>query len=253
MAQMNATLTRMSESNDYEVAADDRDIRGWQVSTGAGTVIGEVDDLLIDPAAMKVRQVEVSFRKGAGAADRPKVAIPIDAVDLDTDARVVIVNGSALGEFSRETETELATGSVGASMADTRTADLSASPAAARRLTRAEEELRIGKRSVQTGEVRVGKHVKTEQVQEPVTLEKERVTIERRPVNESTSADIRIGDQGEIVVPIMEEQAVVEKRAVVKEEIVVSKERVATTEQVQAEVRKEEFDIDENGTRKAGR
>jgi uncharacterized protein (TIGR02271 family) len=49
--------------------------------------------------------------------------------------------------------------------------------------------------------------------------------------------------EGEIRVPIMEEEIVVEKRPVVKEEIVVTREVATETENVEAEVRREQIDI----------
>jgi len=45
---------------------------------------------------------------------------------------------------------------------------------------------------------------------------------------------------------------VVEKRPVVKEELVIAKERVSETEQVETEVRRERFDIDDP-TQRTGR
>ena len=44
----------------------------------------------------------------------------------------------------------------------------------------------------------------------------------------------------------MEEEVVVEKRPVVKEELIVGKRIVEERDTVHAEVRREEFDIDEN-------
>jgi uncharacterized protein (TIGR02271 family) len=116
------------------------------------------------------------------------------------------------------------------------------------RLTRSAEELRIGKREVEAGEVRIGKHVESEHVRQPVTTTHERVKVERRPVSgESMRADASISESGEIRVPVVEEEVVVDKRPVVKEEIVVSKEVVSRTKDVEADVRREEFDIEKTG------
>lgn len=68
--------------------------------------------------------------------------------------------------------------------------------------------------------------------------------IERRPVNREAGAS-DIGED-QIRVPLMEEEAVVDKRAVVKEELVIGKRVVEEQQTVDAEVRREEFDIDEN-------
>jgi uncharacterized protein (TIGR02271 family) len=114
-------------------------------------------------------------------------------------------------------------------------------------MTRSEEELRVGTRSVEAGEVRVGKHVETEHVSQPVTRRREEVVIERRPVTDSHAAAGSISED-EIRVPLMEEEVVVETRPVVKEELVIGKRTVEERDVVEAEVRREEFDIDETNT-----
>lgn len=114
------------------------------------------------------------------------------------------------------------------------------------RITLAEEELQIGKRTVQAGEVSVRKHVETEHVTERVPVRREEVTVERRPVNEAAGADVEIGEDS-ISVPLMEEDVVVEKRPVVKEEILLNKRVVQDTENVEADLRRERVDIDDSG------
>lgn len=47
------------EGSGYKVAEGDPDVRGWDVMDRDGGRIGEVDDLLIDTRAMKVRYLEV--------------------------------------------------------------------------------------------------------------------------------------------------------------------------------------------------
>ena len=115
-----------------------------------------------------------------------------------------------------------------------------------RRLTLAEEQLAVGKRAVQEGEVSVRKHVDTRHVEEQVELTREEVTIERRSISADSGA--MVGDIGEeeIRVPVMREEAVVEKRTVPIEEVVVRKEAVADTQTVSADLRRETLDVDEN-------
>ncbi|HKH91172.1 MAG TPA: YsnF/AvaK domain-containing protein, partial [Gemmatimonadaceae bacterium] len=116
-----------------------------------------------------------------------------------------------------------------------------------RRLTLAEEQLAVGKRTVQEGEVALRKHVDTRHVEEQVELVREEVTVERRPLS-ADPANANISDIGEeeIRVPVMREEAVVEKRTVPIEEVVVRKEAVADTQKVAADLRKETLDVDEN-------
>ena len=116
-----------------------------------------------------------------------------------------------------------------------------------RRIPLAEEELDISKRTVQAGEATVHKTVETEHVTRPVTLTREEVTIERRPVSGREASDASIGkDDSEIRIPLMSEEAVVNKRPVVKEEIVISKHAVTENKNVEADLRKEQVDIDKN-------
>ena len=116
-----------------------------------------------------------------------------------------------------------------------------------RRLTLAEEQLAVGKRTVQDGEVALRKHVDTRHVEEQVELMREEVTVERRPIS-ADSANANVSDIGEeeIRVPVMREEAVVEKRTVPIEEVVVRKEAVADKQTVSADLRKETLDVDEN-------
>jgi uncharacterized protein (TIGR02271 family) len=100
---------------------------------------------------------------------------------------------------------------------------------------------------VQTSEVRVGKHVETEHLSQPVTRDRERVRIERRPVTGDIKGSEARFENDEIRVPVTEEELVVEKRPVVKEELVISKDRVQDTQNVEADIRKEKFDVQKDG------
>jgi uncharacterized protein (TIGR02271 family) len=220
-------LQRLSKSSDYAVAPNEADVRGWTVVGRDGERIGEVDDLLIDPARMKVAQLDVDIKGG------DHISVPAEEVEIDRARREVRIQGYAPGAYQAETAADRAATS--ADRASNRTDE---------RLTRTEEELRVGTRAVEAGEVVVGKHVETERQQVPVNLKREEMVIERRPVNrEAGATDIR---EDQIRVPLMEEEAVVDKRAVVKEELVIGKRVVEEQQTVDAEVRREEFDIDEN-------
>jgi uncharacterized protein (TIGR02271 family) len=116
-----------------------------------------------------------------------------------------------------------------------------------RRLTLAEEQLSIGKRTVQQGEVAVRKHVDTRHVEEQVELMREEVSVERRPLSaDAPNTGMTDIGEAEIRVPVMREEAVVEKRTVPIEEVVVHKQARTETETVQADLRKETLDVDEN-------
>jgi uncharacterized protein (TIGR02271 family) len=110
-----------------------------------------------------------------------------------------------------------------------------------------EEELQARKETVETGKVRIGKEVVSEQRTLEVPVTREEVTIERHPV-ERRPAEGAIGEQDETIrVPVHEEQVSVEKRAVVTEEIGVGKRIVQETQEVSGTVRREEARIESEG------
>jgi uncharacterized protein (TIGR02271 family) len=115
-----------------------------------------------------------------------------------------------------------------------------------RRIPLAEEELALGTRRKQAGEVDIRKTVDTEHVHEQVPVMREEVEVERRPVSAERPGAAELRDE-EIRVPVTEEEVVVEKRPVVKEELVVKKRAVEGKRDVEADVRKERVDIDEQG------
>ena len=121
------------------------------------------------------------------------------------------------------------------------------------RLTLSEEQLTVGKRTVQAGEVSVHKTVETEHVSETVPLMREEITIERRPIRADavSSGDIEISAD-EIRIPLMAEEAVVEKRVVGTEEVLLGKRQVTENETVEADLRKERLELNEDAVRATG-
>lgn len=113
-----------------------------------------------------------------------------------------------------------------------------------------EEHLEVGTNEVQTGEVKIGKHVteETQSVDVPVTHEE--VTIERHPVTDGRTTDepiTNVDETDEIVVPVTEEQVDVNKHTEVVEEVDIHKDKVTDHKTVSDTVRKEELDVDTEG------
>jgi uncharacterized protein (TIGR02271 family) len=119
------------------------------------------------------------------------------------------------------------------------------------RLTLSEEQLEIGKRQVQSGQVEIGKRVETEHVQERVPLVHEEVTVERRPLA-ADAVDPDGISEGELRVPLMAEEAVVGKRIVPREEIIVRKHTVTEERAVEADLRRERLAVDDRSTQARG-
>jgi uncharacterized protein (TIGR02271 family) len=109
-----------------------------------------------------------------------------------------------------------------------------------------EEQLRVGKREVETGGVRVNTRVEEVPVEEQVTLRDETVRVERRPASGSTNvADINAFQEGTIEVTETDEEAIVGKEARVVEEVVISKEAQQRTETVRDTVRRTDVDVEQ--------
>lgn len=109
-----------------------------------------------------------------------------------------------------------------------------------------EEELRVRKQAVESGEAIIRKEVTTEHKSIDVPVTKEEVVIERRPATgKKTGEPLEPGE--EIRVPVMEEEVRVEKQPVVKEEVAIRKEKVQRTERVSGDVRKEELRVEREG------
>jgi len=252
--QRGEQYARISELGDYRVSDEDPDPRGWSVVGRDGTAIGRVEDLIVDTGAMKVRYLDVAVT-GAATAGGSRARIPASRVDLEPQQRTVITDlsqaelsafltterGTTETTTYEQTATSSTMGAAAGQAFSESDAGMRRDASDVERITRAEEELRVGTRQVQAGEVVVGKHVETERVTTPVQRRVEHVRIERRPVNDATgTAELR---DGEIRVPVMEEEVIVEKRPVVKEEIVLTREVATETEQVEADVRRERVDI----------
>ena len=108
-----------------------------------------------------------------------------------------------------------------------------------------DEELEIGKRSVEAGGVRVQTRTVTKEFRRDVPLREEHVTIERRRVDEpltTADADAQLHDRA-VEVKATSERPVVTKRAHAVEEIVLKKERAERIEQVQDTVRHTDVEI----------
>jgi len=119
----------------------------------------------------------------------------------------------------------------------------------------AEEQLEVGKRTVQQGTARVRRYVVERPVEEQIRLRNERVSIERRPVTGSATVAADAFTDKVIEVSETTEEPVVSKTARVVEEVVVGKQAEERTETVRDTVRREQVEVDAaggNGTDKTG-
>ncbi len=110
-----------------------------------------------------------------------------------------------------------------------------------------EEELKIGKRQVEIGGVRLRKIVRTEVVNQPVEVQREELVIERVPADQAHSGRQQAFNQQEVYIPLRREEVVVQKEARLREEVRARKAKQTDTQQVKEQVRKEDVEIEETG------
>lgn len=115
-------------------------------------------------------------------------------------------------------------------------------------LTRYEEQLRVGKEQVETGKVRLRKHVVTEDVTMTVPVSHEEVRIEREPVagtaSRGTLDEPAFGEET-AEVTLHAEKPVVSKETVAVEKVGLTKETRTEQQPVKGTVRKEQIDIED--------
>lgn len=108
------------------------------------------------------------------------------------------------------------------------------------------EELKVGKRQVERGGVRVFSHIVETPVDENVSLREEHVNVKRRPVDQPISpADVSAFKEKEIELRETAEEAVVQKSARVVEEVVVGKEVSQRQQQIHDTVRHTEVEVEQ--------
>ena len=112
-------------------------------------------------------------------------------------------------------------------------------------INRIEENLEVGKRTVERGGVRVRSRIVERPVEENIRLREERVNVERNPVDRTASRDeLENFQERNIELTERAEVPVVNKEARVVEEIRVSKDVDERQETVRDTVRHTEVDVD---------
>ncbi|MBL6459056.1 YsnF/AvaK domain-containing protein [Belnapia sp. T6] len=111
-----------------------------------------------------------------------------------------------------------------------------------------EESLRVGKRDVERGRVRVRSYVVETPVSEQVMLHQEHVDVERRVVDRPVTGAEAVFQDRTIEATETAEEAVIAKEARVTGEVVIRKDASERTETVQDTVRRTEVDIDDTTT-----
>ena len=112
-----------------------------------------------------------------------------------------------------------------------------------------QEEMKVGKREVQRGGVRIFRRLTERPVHEQVQLREEHVHVERHSVDKpATEADMAAAlKEGSVELRETGEEAVVSKTAHVVEEVVASKDVSEHTEQINDTVRRSDVEVQQFG------
>src|SRR5215218_9539022 len=204
-----------------EVAADKETVKNGPTFSDDREITPEFERQVFDYYRVETRQAS-SNREGYGAYYPESTG----------DERVDLRPGERVGD------TRAANERAGAATGETRSDTMGAVdhelPASPRRQGATE---RVGDRVTDDDEIRV----------ERVPVEEDRREAEGR--GGALESGI-VEEDGEIRIPIVEEEIVVEKRPVVKEEIQLRKNVVEEEEVVEEDVRKEEVDVEDRTTRR---
>ena len=218
------------------------ELRGAPVYDAQGDKIGSVEEIFYDEASGTPEWIGL----GTGFFGTKRVLVPVAGAGRTEDGLVVPYDKEQVksspdidsDEISGEAESELVSyyrlGGGASQPQSSSTGDDS--------VTRHEEELQVGKQSVDAGTARLRKWVETEPVSLDVELRHETARVVREQIDQPVEGD-RIGEES-VEVPLRAEQPVVAKQTVAKERVGLEKETVSETQTVADEVRKERVEID---------
>jgi uncharacterized protein (TIGR02271 family) len=257
------------------------DVRGLDLYTEGGQKVGSIADALVDPEG-RFRYLVIDIDTGFGGVGK-KILLPIGLSRIDYNTRRAYVDGLSkqqvehLPEYNdrmtvnydyeeqvRGVYRPLVSTAGSTSTASTTTYDrdtynyqqdsalydLNERDHQTIRLY--EERLIASKNRVKTGEVTVGKHIETETARVSVPIEKERVIIERVTLADAGTV-VSTGEanfqEGEVArIEVYEETPEIHKEAFVREEVRVRKVVEQDTVEAQETIRREELDINTEGT-----
>jgi sporulation protein YlmC with PRC-barrel domain len=83
MGSADGRLVPLKDARDFRLAKGDPDPRGWNVFGEDGERVGTVSDLLVDPAAMKIRYLAVDLHEDLFKLKEDRhILVPAEAADL---------------------------------------------------------------------------------------------------------------------------------------------------------------------------
>lgn len=236
---MQGTLSKL---NSWELDRQSEDIRGWAIRDLQGRSLGRVAELVVDTDDKHVTEVVL----GDGRR------LPAHDIGIGDHVLMVLPHTDT---YSREQ-----TPAGGIAGAGAVASDIESSKESARELRPSarieedevivpliEEEVDFGKRQVETGTTRVFSHVVEKPFEQRLKLRDERVSVERRKVDEPLSipdAEARMSDKS-IEITAISEYPITEKHLRVKEELVVGKQIEEHEERLTEQVRRTSVEVTE--------
>lgn len=186
----------------------------------------------------------------AGASDMPQAAGMNNLSGAQSGASLQSQPGGSLGQSSAGMQGGAPqTGSLqGGSVQDAGIGGSQQRDTESTAIPVVQEQLKVGKREVQRGGVRVYSRIVETPVNESVNLREEHVSVERRPVDQPVSAANMDAFQEETIeLREAAEEAVVEKTARVVEEVVVGKQVTERQEDIHDTVRRTDVQVEQLG------
>lgn len=182
------------------------------------------------------------------AMQRGSALLSVIVADGDDARRVETLMAKAGADEISERGVVQGTQASQSTRQDLRTENASRGTATGETLKVMQEELQVGKRTVETGGVRIRQHVTERPVHEQIQLCEEHAIVERRPVDRVASPgeldNLSLQDR-ELEIRERAEQAVVGKTARVVEEVRVGKEVTGHTETIDDTVRRTDVDVEQ--------
>jgi uncharacterized protein (TIGR02271 family) len=236
-----------SQQDEFDLVNTGQDCMGWSVVDQAGTPIGTVTEMLIDPDAEMVDSILVDRKKRIPAGDIALRDGRVVVRGIMQDGNLEMTESTTTTNTTTTTDTENQNYTAMQREANARhvsgvTREASENEVV---LPIVEEQLRIGKRTVERGGVNVRTTSQEVPVQETVNLREENVTVERRPVDRAVGNAPDAFREGTIEITETAEVPVVSKEARVVEEVVVGKEVTERQETVRDTVKRTEVEVDE--------
>lgn len=229
-------------------------LAGAGIGAAAGGLIGALVDLGI-PEDQAEKYAEGVRRGGTLVTLTAGEDMASDAVDIMNRFNPIDINEryetwhSTMGVTADESQR--VRGDLQPDMSLNRDRDLSRSDLGTREgetFEVVEEELRVGKREVDTGSVEVETHITERPVEETLNLREERIDVDRRPVDRPASPeDLNTFQEGTFEVRATSEEPVVEKNARVVEEVEIRKDVDERQETISDTLRRKDVEIHGTG------